>query len=451
MDIEMFFGRFHPLVVHLPIGFIFLGCIFYAFNKYKSIKNANQFIALSFLLGFVSGMVAVGLGWLLADDGLFDGNTLEWHRWLGVGVLASSGLVWYIFQFKPAADAKFQWVAVIIVVVLISLTGHFGGEITHGEGYLTAYAPDRLKNLIGDNSENEMLPEAADSIQIYPKLIYPIFEKKCVSCHNPAVSHGGLDLVNLANMADSADISEWIEAGNSEKSSVFQRVALDKENKRFMPPNGTPLSFRETQLISWWIDAGANFKDTLSNYENDDHLAQLLLAGWDIDIRPKPLYERVSLPKPDSSDLKQLSSLGFKFRSLSAGSSFIDVSFRKALTQQHVEALNKLKEHIVYLDLGGCQINEVDLSSFTGFKNLLKLKLNNTIINDQHIQFVSQLQHLETLNLYNTKVSNNLFALVKDLSYLQSIYLWNSQVTAEAIESFKNDHPDILVDFGVNL
>ena len=44
-DISSFFGRFHPLVVHLPIGFILLAVILEIYAGYKKINISVRVIS----------------------------------------------------------------------------------------------------------------------------------------------------------------------------------------------------------------------------------------------------------------------------------------------------------------------------------------------------------------------------------------------------------------------
>ena len=49
-DIITFLGRFHPLVVHLPIGFLLMGAAFNVlsyFPNYRFLKDATSFTLLA--------------------------------------------------------------------------------------------------------------------------------------------------------------------------------------------------------------------------------------------------------------------------------------------------------------------------------------------------------------------------------------------------------------------
>jgi hypothetical protein len=46
--------------------------------------------------------------------------------------------------------------------------------------------------------------------------------------------------------------------GNLELSELYRRITEDPDSDEFMPAEGkTPLTPRQTQIIEWWIAAGA--------------------------------------------------------------------------------------------------------------------------------------------------------------------------------------------------
>ena len=95
-DISSFFGRFHPLVVHLPIGFILLAVILEIYAGYKKINISVRVISFCWFLGFISSLFAALFGWLLASNGYYIEENIYIHRWSGILIVFLSLIGWGI-------------------------------------------------------------------------------------------------------------------------------------------------------------------------------------------------------------------------------------------------------------------------------------------------------------------------------------------------------------------
>src|SRR5687768_18014177 len=86
MDFVYFLGRFHVLVLHLPIGIIFALFIL----EYLSRKQQFRYLeaASPFLWGAMalSALVTVLLGFMHYAEGAFTGPSAEQHRFFGTVV-----------------------------------------------------------------------------------------------------------------------------------------------------------------------------------------------------------------------------------------------------------------------------------------------------------------------------------------------------------------------------
>ena len=139
-DWQQFLGRFHPLVVHLPIGLILLVPVLEIAGKYRPALLEAAMFVLS--LSVFSCLLALTLGYLLAYGSGDAGAGVARHMWgaiaLTIGVLgcvlvrgASGGLR----GFYPYLLAG--------VMFLLAWTAHQGGSLTHGDKYLTEFFPHR--------------------------------------------------------------------------------------------------------------------------------------------------------------------------------------------------------------------------------------------------------------------------------------------------------------------
>src|SRR5512137_2611502 len=89
-DFGLFMGAWHPVLVHLPIGFLVLLAVLELFARrprFKHLSGCRTFIA---ALALPAAAASALCGWLLAQGGSYDALLLQWHQWTGFGVAAAS-------------------------------------------------------------------------------------------------------------------------------------------------------------------------------------------------------------------------------------------------------------------------------------------------------------------------------------------------------------------------
>lgn len=93
LDQLFILGRFHPLLVHLPIGILTLAFLLEIFSrraKYAALKPAVPF---ALLFAGISALVTVFTGWIMPKNGQFDESLLNLHFWFGVAL--TFGILFY--------------------------------------------------------------------------------------------------------------------------------------------------------------------------------------------------------------------------------------------------------------------------------------------------------------------------------------------------------------------
>src|SRR5262245_41019449 len=85
-NLTIFFGRFHPLLIHLPIGGLIVICGLELAARFDRFRNANQNNHL--IIGFVAvvSFLSAVLGLMLAQSGGHDDRLVTCHKWAGVAV-----------------------------------------------------------------------------------------------------------------------------------------------------------------------------------------------------------------------------------------------------------------------------------------------------------------------------------------------------------------------------
>ena len=112
-----FFGRFHPVFVHLPIGILLLACICILLSLKQKFANLKHAIPLMLLLGALSAIVSCVTGYLLANGGDYDGNLVSNHQWMGISVAVLSIILWAIYK-KVKSKGILAAIATILVVLI---------------------------------------------------------------------------------------------------------------------------------------------------------------------------------------------------------------------------------------------------------------------------------------------------------------------------------------------
>jgi len=272
-----FFAKLHPLIVHLPIGMFFLLLGFEwvsSIPKHVHLRSAVNPIA---FWTFATSIVSCFAGYFLSYDGSYPTETMDRHFWLGISFAVFSGGYYLAskFQFFSPLAGK---LSTVFLLVILSLTGHFGGSLTHGEGYLEESVmtlfestPVKIKRKPVQNIDEALL---------YADLIEPIFEKKCFKCHNQLKQKGRFRMDVAEKLMNGGKNGPAISAGNPNQSLLHNRIILPVEDKHHMPPkNSKQLTSNEIEVIQWWIEKGASFDKRLAQLEGHEKIRHLFLTG----------------------------------------------------------------------------------------------------------------------------------------------------------------------------
>ncbi len=428
MNLIEFLGRLHPLVVHLPIAFLPLAGLFYLLGQRQRFAFLQKALPITLLLSVLSAIGAVLFGWLLANHGSYDDSTLFWHRWLGIGVLVVALITFAIAANWDSVNQRLLGKSLTVAVILTAITGHLGGSLTHGEDYLTAPLMGSLesKTLI-------QLPNEKDSINVYQHLIQPVLKEKCYSCHNDTKQNGNLNLATWEGIQKGGDGGKIL-ASDAWHSSLFERVTLSQNSRKFMPPKGAPMTFSEINILKWWINNGAKPKAKLTSFEiKDPNFLEILERDYAIDLSPKPFVETIQIEPLAVNILKELETNGWQVKALAQNNFLLEVSVLKGKTFEKgmLDILSKAKNHITWLNLSDLDLIDDDLQSLIELKNLSRLRIEKNQITNEGLKHLKGLDNLEVLNLYSNPISDKGLDILKEMKGLKRVYLWKTEVTEE--------------------
>ena len=253
-----FLGRLHPMIVHFPISLLLVAFLLEIISWKRKADDFHAAIKLLVLLGALSAVVAVALGLLLSNSEEYGNEVLPVHQWTGIATMLLASLT-TVFYFRDIFRIKRIFLAVTVITV--TLAGHYGAMLTHGEDYLTSALPSNESDQ--NVSQFDFQVAARDGqlnenqIQELNLQVRTIFAHNCYKCHGRAKVKGELRLDSKESIMKGGEDGAVILPGNPDKSELIRRVSLPRSHEDAMPEKGKRLSKDEIALLRFWIKQGA--------------------------------------------------------------------------------------------------------------------------------------------------------------------------------------------------
>jgi uncharacterized membrane protein len=444
-----FLGHLHPVFVHLPIGFLILAYLLQYFFKIK--EGKFKLIDFVLLLGVASSLFAAFLGWMLSLSGGYEENLLNWHRWTAILVCVFSIFLLAYKWFKKGGYATTLYhVMFQLMMLVLVLAGHFGGEMTHGEGYLFSFESNVTTNKNGSNQKSVLQkPTDTSTLAVYAGLIEPILSQKCMQCHNEKKKKGDFQMHNFEALMRGGKNGKEIIPGDLTHSEVIKRIMLDKEDDKHMPPKGkTQFTKYELDLLNWWVLHGVSNSQIIKEVAANDTIKKFLLSDQK-ETAATVVLEKISAP--DSATMIELKKINVAIVPIATGTNFIEVNMVNAplFNDKNAILLEKLSPQIMWLVLSDSKITDEGLSELKQCVNATKLNLKNTGITNASIPKIGALNKLEYLNIVGTKITDEGLLALNPSEGLKKIYCWNTGITEKGVQLFQKKYPKIEVDFGL--
>jgi uncharacterized membrane protein/mono/diheme cytochrome c family protein len=446
LTISQFIGHFHPVLVHLPIGILVLGGLFHLLsvsNRYTFLRPA---VGIIYLLGAAGAIVSCISGYLLSQTSDYDANLVALHQWLGIGVAVVALLLYVLLRLQ--VNELFLRLLTIIILIGITITGHYGGSLTHGSDYLFSALTEGV-------SSGAAIPPIANIQQakVYPQLVEPLLKNRCYNCHGAEKQKGKLRVDSKEFMIQGGESGSSLVAGKADESELIKRLLLPLDNEDHMPPKEKPqLSEEEIALLKWWVSQGADIHKTVEELKPNPEMSAILPVFQSGAVKPKEAKNSLldkEMEEADAEALKKLKDAGIVVLPIHQTSNYLSVNFVTTdVTPALLDELKKLNKQLVYLELAYTSINDEDMKMLSSLNNLLQLNLRGTSITDKGLTYLKDLKQLTLLNLVETKVSADGVSQLKALKSLESIYLYKTAVDKQGLTSLKTVFPNSSLDTG---
>jgi len=272
-DFLIFVGRFHPTVLHIPIGLMVLSLLMDVsrfvppcWGLPKGNSNTINFLV------FVSASVAIFHGLLLFVGGGYDSSELAERHLFGASAFLTVIGGGYVLRLRVSKVDENRYSNLIIstiAMIVLSISAHDGGSLTHGKNYLTKYSPFTPKEDKDTSSETLLKGN------VYEVSVHPIFEAVCVECHQESKDKGELRMDTFAEFQKGM----VFEPGSIEDSFFLELMYLPIDDDERMPPEGKPQPTEgQVKVLEWWVEIGAPSEGSLESYNPPSDILDTILA-----------------------------------------------------------------------------------------------------------------------------------------------------------------------------
>jgi uncharacterized membrane protein len=254
----LFLGRFHPLLIHLPIGILVALVVLEFIPQIRKNTSDNS---RNFLLGivFVGAILSVLTGLMLEREGGYSEDRVRSHMILGIAMTVCLGIALLIrLRFHSHEKSTLAYKLALGVSTLLMTAGsHQGGILTHGRFFLTEHFPFSAKEAIEEAKAEMVVPEDGQiSYQLHVK---PLLETHCIECHNAEKMKVDLRLDSHEAIMKGSKFDSVVIPGDPEESTLYYLTTFPEDDPDRMPKDGDPLTDEQISILREWIAQGAKF------------------------------------------------------------------------------------------------------------------------------------------------------------------------------------------------
>ena len=476
--IATFLGRFHILVVHMPIGLLFVVPLMEMVGWTRWGKRVREGVPFVLWMAVLTAAAASFLGYLMMQAEDIAGRWMTLHMWTGlaVGMFAVLALV-----FKLARIGPLYFVTLLAAVGSTAAAGHFGGAMIHSPEYLSEHAPEMIKpvleaGLATGNAERGTFDKLIDSLLavtqpvdstavdgpppqghadgkpaatgegggeagekvsipnqlVFDSFVQPILNAKCTECHSEEKIKGKLRLDNHAMLMAGAEGTDYptVVPGDAEGSELIARVVMPDDDDLFMPPDGKDkLTEAEIAVLKWWIAGGAKAEGTVSDLKADEKMLEVLAAvseslasGENVEIIVEVDESPEGIWPTLSADEQKARLEAAELAAKEGGFSILPVSAED--DRLRVSAVN-----------ASASFGDEQLAALAPVaERVVWLDIGRTQVTDEGMANIGQMPNLERLHLEQTKVTDAGMKHLAALKKLEYLNLYGTGVTAAIFE-----------------
>lgn len=294
---------------------------------------------------------------------------------------------------------------------------------------------------------------------LYKDVIAPVMEAKCVGCHGEEKQKGKLRVDSVAAMLKGGSEGASLVPGKPDDGTLMFRIHLPIDDDEHMPPESKKqLTKEEIAVLDFWIKSGAKEDATVKSLKASAEITKALTAvisaiptATTAKAEDKPEAISEADQKMIAEVSKEVNGKGGNLMAIAQDTPqlrFSALNVAKEFGDANLKPLEKVGQHILWLDLARTQVSDGGLASLGKMNNLTRLHLENTKISDAGLDHVKGLPDLEYLNLYGTGITDKGIAKLSANKNLKKLFLWQTKVTDAGVNALAKAIPGVDINTG---
>jgi len=432
-------GKWHLLLLHIPAALLLLLPL-----AELALREPRPSRALLLMGDFAAGgtWLAAALGILHAHHNGFEGAGIDDHLWLGVGCAALAAAAWWLAEAALLVRLPLQLAAALAA----GAAGHVGGELVHGEGFLTkpsrgAAAPAAA----APEADLSRLGPAELRLRVYETRVKPLLAEHCTACHDDKKQKGKLRMDSIAALEKGGSEGPALVWGKSSESRIVIRATLLREDDESMLRDPEPMLTRQqVDLLRAWIDgvvpAAAPSKPAAPAAEAAPARRS---AGFPPNAEVRAIAARLSaelgltaLPRALDEDA------GLVVAAHAAGARFDDAALARLAAEGAA---------VAELDLSRTSVTDASAGALARFTRLESLMLNETPAGDGLAKAAAGLPGLRRLAMRSTQLTDAGLAALAAAPALEALFVGRTQATAQGLGAARAGRPALRLHADVAL
>ncbi|MGC3948148.1 MAG: PSD1 and planctomycete cytochrome C domain-containing protein [Chryseolinea sp.] len=247
------------MIVHFPISLILIVFLLEVLQWSRKSVDMRAAIRVLLVVSVLSSIAAVVFGLFLANTESYGSDILPIHQWAGISTMLLAIACWWVS--RSASRSAFR-ILLILTVMAVSIAGHYGASLTHGDDYLSGAfhqeEPEADQTLAIVQTSGPLTDPQAKELNLQ---VRTILAHECFNCHGQAKVKGELRLDTKDQLFKGGKHGAVVVPGKPFESELIRRVKLPRNHKDAMPEKGEGLSVAQIKLLEFWIEKGAPWPD----------------------------------------------------------------------------------------------------------------------------------------------------------------------------------------------